>query len=343
MAYFIAGDSYSNLGALRTVGIIDAHLVVHGGGVIPLAQFVLDCNAAGLSPILNNGNDGKAGWDGTSTYYPKIVSLGYHAAGGESEQANEIDAIMNSLIFLDYGGMGTGGGTNDDVWAATHPSPVHGFGAASYLETYDASANFWGWDVVGPGMLDAQKHGVKEIGILVGSWMMQAQLAKRGIDHLDHILKTSSAQDYINLIYEMEAHGVPCAGIGVWSGYGNNMNAVYNRFASWYAAWMALWPPTNVTMKNRFKGVTPAPTPKQITMVGSPVACGTYVCMKGSDNALWYSTDKGVTWKSLGGQLESGTEPAITSTGDFYAIGVDGNLYWSDTTGKWHSRGKRVQ
>lgn len=78
-----------------------------------------------------------------------------------------------------------------------------------------------------------------------------------------------------------------------------------------------------------------------ITMVGDPVACGNYVCVKGSDGALWYSADKGVTWKSLGGQLKG--EPAVTSSGDFYAIGTDGSLYWTDITGKWHSRGKRVQ
>jgi hypothetical protein len=339
MVYFIAGDSYSDLSALRQAGIIDAHIVIHGGGVTPPAQFPKDCANAGLSPILNNGNDGVPGWSGSPDYYKNVAALGYMGAGGESEQANEIDAIMNELVYVDYGGEGTGGGTNDDVWFATHPAPAHGFGAAGYYETYDSAANFWGWNIVGSGMLDAQKHGVKEIGIMIGSWMMQVYLAKRGINHLDYILKTSSVQDYINLANDMEQNGIRCAGFGVWSGYGNNMNDVYNKFSGWYQQLMSIWPPTNVTMKDRF--AAPATTP--ITMVGSPAACSNGVSIKGSDGALWYSADKGLTWESLGGQVEAATDVACATSGDFYVIGTNGNLYWRDLTGNWVSRGQRLQ
>jgi hypothetical protein len=196
-----------------------------------------------MSPILNNGNDGSAGWNGSDSYNADIAAQGWHAVGGESEQADEIDSIMNHLIFLDYGGQGTGGGTNDDVWNVTHPGSVHGFGAAGYYETYDASTNFWGWNVVGSGMLHAKAHGVKEIGIMVGTWM---------INH-------SSPQDYIQLAQDMEANGITCAGIGVWGGYGNNANNVYNQFASWFQQWQSIWPPETRTMKQRFGSAPPPP------------------------------------------------------------------------------------
>lgn len=370
MVYFVSGDSYSDLGALRAAGIIDLHYVIHGGGSSAPSSVVADCNAAGLSPILNNGNDGAAGWDGSDAYNANVAAQGWHAVGGESEQAPEIDSIMSHLIFLDYGGEGTGGGTDDDVWNVTHPGPVSGHGAAGYYETYDGSSNFWGWDVVGPGMLHAKAHGVKEIGIMVGTWMMSH----------------STPQDYITLAQDMEANGITCAGIGVWGGYGNDANNVYNEFASWFQAWQAIWPPTNVTMKNRFAGPTP-PTPATVNFASTPTIVGgnMNIFVKGSDDALWQSTDGGKTfptslggtltsaptaitrgsvidvfargspdgvfqkqwtgtawreWFNLGGQVLSGTAPAAVSpdgnTIDIYVIGADTRLYlktWNGT--KW--------
>jgi len=271
--YFISGDSYSDLAALRSAGIIDFHYVIHGGGVTPSAQVVADCNAAGISPVLNNGNDGGAGWNGSDAYYVNIASQGWHAVGGESEQAGEIDSIMNHLIFLDYGGEGTGGSTNDDVWAVTHSAPVHGFGSAGYYETYDGSSNLWGWDTIGNSLLDCKAHGVKEIGIMVGSWMMSH----------------STAQDYITLAQDMESHGITCAGIGVWGGYGNNANNLYNEFSSWYQEWMAIWPPTNITMKNRFGGVTPGVTVAASPAITSLDGKSIDRFVTGSDKALWWN------------------------------------------------------
>ena len=383
MVYFVSGDSYSDLGALRAAGIIDLHYVIHGGGSSAPSSVVADCNAAGLSPILNNGNDGAAGWDGSDAYNANVAAQGWHAVGGESEQAPEIDSIMSHLIFLDYGGEGTGGGTDDDVWNVTHPGPVSGHGAAGYYETYDGSSNFWGWDVVGPGMLHAKAHGVKEIGIMVGTWMMSH----------------STPQDYITLAQDMEANGITCAGIGVWGGYGNDANNVYNEFASWFQAWQAIWPPTNVTMKNRFAGPTP-PTPATVNFASTPnttiVGGNMNIFVKGSDDALWQSTDGGKTfptslggtltsaptaitrgsvidvfargspdgvfqkqwtgtawreWFNLGGQVLSGTAPAAVSpdgnTIDIYVIGADTRLYlktWNGTEwSAWNAVAKAIK
>ena len=329
MVYGVSGDSYSDLKALRSAGIIDCHYIIHGGGSSPPGNFVADCNAAGVSPVLNNGNDGGAGWNGSDSYNANVAAMGFHAVGGESEQAPEIDSIMNHLIFLDYGGEGTAGNiqdglkTNDCVWCATHPAPVHGFGAASYMETYDSASNLWGWDVMSQGMLSAKAHGVKEIGLCVGTWM---------INH-------SSAQDYINIAQQMEANGITCAGMVVWGGYGSNMNSVYNEFASWFQAWQAIWPPTNVTMKNRFGGAPPvssinfASTPNTTIMGGNM-----HIFVKGSDNALWHSNNDGTTWESLGGDLTSA--PTAVTRGSVIDVFVRGSpdgvyqLQW-DGVAQW--------
>lgn len=326
MVYFVSGDSYSDLGALKRAGIVDLHYVIHGGGSSAPASVVSDCNAAGMSPILNNGNDGAAGWNGSDSYNANIAAQGWHAVGGESEQAAEIDSIMNHLVFLDYGGQGTGGGTNDDVWNVTHPGNVHGYGAAGYYETYDASTNFWGWNVVGSGMTHAKAHGVKEIGIMVGTWM---------INH-------STAQNYIQLAQDMESHGITCAGIGVWGGYGNNANNVYNTFASWYKAWQAIWPPETRTMKQRFTGPTPPTPPAGVTFAGSPVtAADGSIYIRGSDSALWRSF--GGKWASLGGKITG--QPSISSDGkDIYAIGADNNaLYHRTLTAGWIKIADKIQ
>ena len=352
MVYGVSGDSYNDLKALRNAGIIDCHYIIHGGGSSPPGNFVADCNAAGVSPVLNNGNDGGAGWNGSDSYNANVAAMGFHAVGGESEQAAEIDSIMDHLIFLDYGGEGTAGAekdaagepikTNDCVWCATHPAPVHGYGAASYMETYDGSSNLWGWDVMAQGMQSAKAHGVKEIGLCVGTWM---------INH-------SSAQDYINIAQQMEANGITCAGMVVWGGYGSDMNSVYNEFASWFQTWMAAYPPTNVTMRNRFTGPTPTPpTPTGITFTSAPATCSSDantvdVFAVGSDKTLWHKRWMNGTWQptwdSLGGLCTS--PPAAIARGvtlDVFVRGSDGALYtreWDGTKwSAWTSLGGALQ
>jgi hypothetical protein len=273
MVYGVSGDNYNDLGALIRAGLIDFDFLIHGGGNAPNAQFPKDCRAVGGSPCLNNGNDGVPGWDGSANYYKNVANLGYMAAGGESEQGNEIDAIMDNVIFLDYGGMGTGGGTNDNVWYITHPAPVHGHGAASYLETYGSSADFWDWSVVGQGALNAKSHGVKEVGILVGNWMMASE-HKTTAEYLKALKARSSAQDYINLANAYEAHGVTCAGIRVWGGYGTSMNGLYNQFSSWFKAWQAIWPANMTPMDKRYGATPPTPTPPTPVTHGDALSYG---------------------------------------------------------------------
>jgi hypothetical protein len=332
MVYFIAGDSYSDLSAIRNAGIVDVHLVIHGGGVTPPQQFVTDCNNAKVSPICNCGNDGANGDGGDPQYYTRMAAMGYHAGGGESEKADEMDRCMDNIIFLNYGGEGLN--PEDDVFSGVHPAVVHGKGCASYMETYDSATNFWGWNVVGQSMLNAKAHGVKEIGICVGSWM---------INH-------STAQNYIQLAQDMEAHGITCAGIGVWSGYGNNMNSLLNEFGSWYKAWQAVWPPETRTMKERFTGPTPTPTPPTpsgITFASSPATCSINAntldsFFVGSDKALWHGRQTNGKWTgafdSLGGNCTSAPSATVRGNGiiDVHVRGSDNGLWqieWNGT--KW--------
>ena len=314
--YFIAGDSYSDLSAIKNAGIVDVHLVIHGGGVTPPQQFVTDCNNAKVSPICNCGNDGANGDGGDPQYYTRMAAMGYHAGGGESEKADEMDRCMDNVIFLNYGGEGLN--PEDDVFSGVHPSPVHGKGCASYMETYDSGSNFWGWNVVGPAMLNAKAHGVQEIGICVGSWM----------------LSHSTAQDYIQLAQDMESNGITCAGIGIWSGYGNNINSILNEFASWYKQWQAIWPPETRTMKERFEGPTPTPASADGTGPASCVSGNVlYTFVTGTTHAVYMKTKTGTgawsAWSNIGGIATSGPAACTTSDGAVHVFvrGSDKALY----------------
>ena len=149
---------------------------------------------------------------------------------------------------------------------------------------------------------------------------------------------------------QMEANGVTCAGMVVWGGYGSDMNSVYNEFASWYQEWMAAYPPTSITMKNRFgAGPTPTPPTPSITFASSPTATTmgpnrTDVFVEGSDTALWHSyyvEGAGMTaWEFLSGSITSqpsavwmGSEPNELHA---FARGADAAVWhicWDGT--KW--------
>jgi hypothetical protein len=65
-----------------------------------------------------------------------------------------------------------------------------------------------------------------------------------------------------------------------------------------------------------------------------PVSGYIYVFVRGGDGALWSrSTSNGgyswSSWYSLGGQLLTGTGPAVDKNVDFYVIGTDHALWWN--------------
>ena len=248
MAYGIAGASFSNPSALKSAHYIDFHIVVYSGSG-PDTGFVSTCNGLGVSPIFNNGNDGIAGWGGgSSSYYPNLASAGYMAAGGESEVNAEDQACMASLIFMNYGGAGTGGnaGGNNDIFNGfAHCTGATGHGMASYLESYTDSAMIGAADM-GTAAGICKDHGCKESGIMIGTWA--------GSDY------GAGASTYQSMVDEYSSHGVTCAGFVVWNGHGTDANSNHAECASIISTLQSAYPPDTRTIKVRFAG-GPSPGP----------------------------------------------------------------------------------
>ena len=251
MAYGIAGASFSNPSALKAANFIDFTIVVYSGSA-PDTGFVSTCKNYGVSPIFNNGNDGIAGWGGgSSSYYPGVASAGYMAAGGESEVNAEDQAIMASLIFMNYGGAGTGGnaGGNNDIFNGfAHCTGATGKGMASYLESYTDSSMISAADM-GTAAGICKDHGCKETGIMIGTWA--------GSDY------GAGVSTYESMVDAYSSHGVTCGGFVVWNGHGTDANSNYSECASIISGLQAAYPPDMTTIDKRFGGVgpTPGPTP----------------------------------------------------------------------------------
>ena len=253
LAYGLCGESVSDIAGLKAKGIIDFDQVVRPG-VEPDPNFVSRCNAAGVSPNFNNGNDGVSGCGGKdcNSYYARIAAAGYHSAGGESEPNAEWHAIMNNLIGRNYGGdWGQCPGGFSDIFShQLSGENVIGHGMSSVLETYTTSVQLCTAGVVS-ACVNAAKHGCKEVGLMIGDWM------------------PVTAQPYIDMVRQIEAQGVKVGCIVVWAGYGSSMDAVYNKWQSVFNQLMAIWPPDMRTLKARF---TPgAPTASTITASAASV------------------------------------------------------------------------
>jgi hypothetical protein len=264
------------------------------------------------------GNEPKA-------YYKKIADAGYHAAGGESEQNAEMHAIMDSLIFGDFGGEGLRPLSNifykDDWNGPLGHETARGHGISAWLETYKADVQLYPDEVVESAII-AKKQGCKEVGFMIGWWM------------------PVTSAPYIAMARKMEKSGYQCDGFNIWLGHGSSMWANYQKWAGVFKELMAIWPPNMTPMKQRFAGVTPTPpTPKPttITPTSSTSMAGNYTFVRGSDYSLWYTP--GVGWKSLGGILTSAPAAVETPTTiDVFARGANGALYYielSKPSGQW--------
>jgi hypothetical protein len=170
---------------------------------------------------------------------------------------------------------------------------------------------------------------------------MMAAEYKTTEKYLKALKSKSSAQDYINLANAYEAHGLTCAGIVVWGGYGTNMNSLYNQFASWFKAWQAIWPANMMTMDKRYEGNAP-PTPAAQST--GPATCSfgdkIYVFVQGVDNSLWSRcSTAGVwsDWEFLSGKLTSSPTACTTSDGTVHVFvrGTDKALWHRAFTTSW--------
>ena len=258
MSYGIGGASYSSLSGLKSsYKMIDAHIVVPGYGACspPPSSFISDCNAAGMSPILNNGNDSGGGCTSSAAiFYANLANQGMQAAGGETECGSEDDAIMGSMIFMNY--AGASGDTTIDVFSQTDcgdKATVSGHGCASYLEDYDyLGTTFTGWGGISNAATKAKAAGCKEVGILIGSWQPGDGVG--------------SAEAYISVAESMISAIGFCSGFVIWNGEGTSMETNASNTAEWLdtiqSAGSAFTPQTSTTIKQRFGGVgPPTPTP----------------------------------------------------------------------------------
>ena len=180
----ICAKGFSNMAALKSQGYIDfimENTEVNGpGGAIP-GGFLSACNSNGVSSILQTSDSGSGGCGSQdcATYYNGLKSQGLMSAGGESESLGEVTALLGSgLVFMNYGGEGTGGPTgNNNIWAKTGGHCMNSGGAtiasgqkcSTFLETYTTDS-----------MLPASEMGTEagynhdagcfEVGVLVGNW-----------------------------------------------------------------------------------------------------------------------------------------------------------------------------
>jgi hypothetical protein len=215
-----------------------------------------------VGPVLNNGNDGNRGWDGSANYYQRVAAAGYIAAGGESERDDrdgEDQAIMASLPFMNYGGEGTGGrgcGNNDIFTGGNICRGVKGYGCASYLESYTSNSMISA-DCMADAAVVCKQAGCKEVGIMIGPWAGQDYGAGAGT--------------YAAMVNAYEAKGVTCAGFVVWNGHGTDANSNHNQVAGIIQTLQQTWPPDTRPLNVRFAGgptppgpgPTPPPTPPQ--------------------------------------------------------------------------------
>jgi len=176
----VCARSFSNIPTLKSQGYVD--FIIEGSpGSQPPGGFVSSCASAGVSSILQTSDSGSGGCGGNdcTSYYNGLKSGGLLSAGGESESLTEVQAILGSgLVFMNYGGEGTGGPTgNNNIWAKTGGHCMNSGGAtiasgqkcSTFLETYTTDS-----------MLPASEMGTEagynhdagcfEVGVLVGSW-----------------------------------------------------------------------------------------------------------------------------------------------------------------------------
>lgn len=259
MVYGIGGSTFSDMNALWDAGFVDFHVAYEGSCPGADSSFVNACNSLGASPIMNNGNDNPSGC--SAGYYASLASAGYMAAGGESEQADEDLAIMNNLIFMNYGGEFDCCNQLSDIYAHGMPSST-GKGTASYLETYVGVCGVYLCDAstIAASCQSAWNHGCKEVGIMIGGW---------GAGH------GWGASSYLDMISTIESvTKKPCSGVVLWWGVGIDGNSNYNTSKGIMDAIMAEYPPNKVNIKKRFAGVgPPTPTPPTPTPSSNTGLC----------------------------------------------------------------------
>ena len=174
--------------------------------------FVSAANGAGVSSIYNNSNGGGTSYG--SGYYSQMKSTGLMCVSGESEPASEAtDILSTGLIFMTYGGAGTGGGVdgNNDIWGTQYgPSKVpSGTKAAAWLEVGSGGTAVFDSGDFGVDAGLNKDAGCFEIGICWGTWLNGdghgVSEAAEFVDSINSNIKSGSAPN-------------SCVGLQMWGG-----------------------------------------------------------------------------------------------------------------------------
>jgi hypothetical protein len=207
-----------------------------------------------MGALLQNSDSGQGGCSDAS-YLSGLASAGLDAVGGESEQAPEIDAIMEYLCFLNYGGSGTDNGTNNEVWQ--NGSHVGKYGCSTFMEPYDNNENFLSASELGSEAGYNYDQGVFEVGLLVGNWGAMASADSLG-----------TYQEMVDEINSQTKKG--CVGFQWWYYGGDGSGQTIQIMSDLQSAYGVNMTP----IYDRKKGVTPSPSPTP-TPTPTPFAKGT--------------------------------------------------------------------
>ena len=248
--YQIVTGSIGNWNNIKNNHFIDVGTGCHGYREANL-NIVGECANLGLTPMVMSGNDGTSNCNGEDpdTVGAYLHNLGFQAVGGESTSQAEADTLQNHLVFETFGGSyGEGDlnpfepyrlGNNKKSNYVAYIEPYTDYNM--YLqETIDVCCA--AWDV-----------GCKEVGVLV-----------------------TQGKGDVNF-YTSVAEGVIAArgkfsGFCFWTGCIYSTDDVIANTGEFISGLQSKFPPTNVTMENRIKGVKPTPpkpTPPPYDYAGS--------------------------------------------------------------------------
>lgn len=201
------GGKVSDVGWLKGKGFDEVGLTVNNGEN-PSPAFIHNAGItyATLNPWNDSGDGPGTSGDKYAGYMQAIKSRGWNHVAGEGRGGDVIRVVMNTLPYLNFGGI-----VNEqqyDMYASpwSHPSTGPHY-HVDYIEIYDNNRHYVKSSCLA-SMRSAQAHGSKEVGILIGNWQM--------IDGMS----TAIIADYID---SARAQGTNCNTVCWWAGLGGDI------------------------------------------------------------------------------------------------------------------------
>jgi hypothetical protein len=238
--YQISGESIGDVEILLDNHIIDATVSCHGTG--PCTQDKVNALlAAKISPICTGGNDytSTCGNAANAQCYEVLANMGFQAAGGESTDRDEMIAAQQFICYETFGGC-YGSPNIDPFVMANFEHVTGGKGVVAYLESY-CNSTLLEQQVIN-AICNAWDHYCEEAGVMIGTWMPK------------------DATPYIEIANNVIASRGKFSGFSLWNGCGSSMSDTVNEWADVLATLQEQFPPTNVMLIDRLKGIEPTPT-----------------------------------------------------------------------------------